>query len=477
MHLRTAPLVALASMVAIPLLAQSPDRSKPPVPGPVPSLKLPAIQRHTLTNGLPVWIVEMHQVPIVDISVIIKAGAAADPRGKYGTASYTAAMLDEGAGSRTALELAEAIDSLGATLTTSSTFDYSAIRLHTLTSKLDAALPILADVTIRPTFPASDMERLRTERVTGFVQLRDNPSALATAAFNRLLFGETHRYGTGAGGTEAATKAMVTADLREFHATFYHPGNAHILVVGDVSAATVLPRLEASLGGWQRRATATAASALVARAPSARQIVLVDKPGAAQSQIRIGTVGAERQRADYHAIVVANTLLGGSFSSRLNMNLREDKGYSYGASSAFQMRAAAGPFIAAAGVQTDKTVESLVEFFREFDRMGEPVPDDELTRARNLEALSFPGAFETTSAMAAQLIDMAVYDLPETFFNEYVSKIQAVSSRDVARIASAFMNAGTSLVVVVGDLAVIEQPIRAANLAPVSVVRVEDVLR
>lgn len=479
MHLgKTTLLVAALALAAAPLAAQAPDRSKPPAAGPVPALKLPPIQKRTLSNGLPVWVVEMHEVPVVDVSLIVSAGAAADPAGKFGLASYTAAMLDEGAGTRTALELADAIDALGASLTTSSSYDYSAVRLHALASKLDSALPILADVALRPTFPEADMNRLRGERLTGLIQLRDNASQLASAAFSRLLFGATHRYGTGVAGTETTNKAMTVADLRQFHAAHYQPRNAHLLVVGDVTAAAVLPRLERAFGTWKNGAAQPARAPFGAvAAPKARQIVLVDKPGAPQSQIRIGTIGVDRRTADYHAIDVANTLLGGSFSSRLNMNLREDKGYSYGASSSFQMRAAAGPFFAGAGVQTDKTTESLVEFFKELDGMSKPTPAEELTRARNLEALGFPGSFETTGSMAAQLIDLVVYGLPETFFNEYVPKIQAVTAADVERIGKTFMPSSTMLVVVVGDLSKIEKPIRDANLGPVSTVPADDVLK
>jgi zinc protease len=474
----TAALVGLTFTGAV-LFAQAPDRSKPPASGPVPALKVPAIQKRTLTNGLPVWIVEMHEVPVVDVSLIVKSGATSDPTGKFGVASYTSAMLDEGAGTRSALELADAIDALGASLTTSSSYDASFVRLHSLASKLDLALPIMADVALRPTFPATDMDRLRSERLTGLIQLKDNASQLATAAFGRLLYGPTHRFGTGAVGTEATNKSMTTADLRAFHAAHYQPRNSHLLVVGDVSTTAILPKLERAFGTWKNGAGAAPVKPALGAAapPKARQIVLVDKPGAPQSQIRVGTLGVDRRTADYHAIDVANTLLGGSFSSRLNMNLREDKGYSYGASSVFQMRLAPGPFYAAAGVQTDKTMESLVEFFKELDAMSKTAPAEELTRAKNLEALGFPGSFETTGDMAGQLADLVVYGLPETFFNEYVPKIQAVTAADVERIGKTFMQSSTLLVVVTGDLSKIEKPIRDANFGPVSVAKVDDLLK
>lgn len=465
-----------AALVGVPLLAQQPDRSKPPAPGPAPALKTPAIQKHTLSNGLPVWIVEMREVPVVDVSVIVRSGASADPADKPGVAHFTTAMLDEGAGNMNALELADAIDMLGASLTAGSSFDATTIRLHSLVSKLDAALPLLADVTLRPTFPRSDLERLRGERLTSLLQLRDNPSQLATAAFGRLLYG-AHRYGTSTMGTEATNKVISESDLRTFHATYFQPRNAHLLVVGDVSATSVLPKLEAAFAGWKNAGAIPAVRVAAAPAPSARHIYLVDKPGAAQSQIRVGGIGVARSTPDYHVLDVANTLLGGSFTSRLNQNLREDHGYSYGAGSQFAMRGTPGPFVALAGVQTDKTTESLTEFFKELARMSEPVPADELSRVRNLQALSFPGAFETTTAMASQLADLVIYQLPESVFDEYVPKIQAVTSAEVERAGRQYMQPSRLIVVVAGDLATIEKPIRAANFGPVTVVSADDVLK
>jgi predicted Zn-dependent peptidase len=469
--------VAVAFTAAFPSARQTPDRTRPPQPGPAPALKIPAIQKQTLSNGLPVWIVEMHEVPVVDVSVVVRSGAGADPAGRFGAAHYTAAMLDEGAGARMALELADAIEYLGASLSTSSTFDASFVRLHSLVSTLDAALPILGDVVLRPTFPQAEMDRLRSERLTSLLQVRDNPAQLASNAYVRLLYGAAHRYGTPVMGTETTNKAMTVDDLRQFHAAHYRPQNAHLLVVGDVTAASVLPALEKVFGGWKGGGAVPRPALPPAAPPQARQVYLVDKPGAPQSQIRVATIGVQRRTPDYFVIDVMNTILGGSFSSRLNQNLREEHGYSYGAASAFGMRLSPGPFVAQAGVQTDKTGESLVEFFKELDRMKTAVPEAELTRARNLQALGFPGSFETTSDMAGQLIDLIVYELPESFFNEYVPKVQAVASSDVSRAAGQYLQTDRMLVVIAGDLKTIEQPVRATGIAPVTVVSADEVLK
>ena len=456
---------------------QAPDRSKAPAPGPAPVLKVPAIERRTLTNGLRVWIVQMHEVPVVDVSVVVTSGAAADPAGKYGLASFTATMLDEGAGKYNALDLADAIEFLGASLTTGSSFDSSVMNLHTPASKLDQALPLLADVTLRPTFPQNEIDRIRKERLAALLQGRDNPAQVAAAGFARLVFGVGHRYGTPTMGTETSNTGIAADDLRGFYAANYQPQNAGLIVVGDITPASVLPKLEQAFGAWKNAGKLSKPTLAPVAQPTARQIYLIDKPGAAQSQIRIGGVGVPRMTPDYYILDVLNTMLGGSFSSRLNQNLREEHGYTYGAGSAFDMRAAAGPFYATAGVQTDKTVESLTEFFKELDGIRTPPPAAELTRVRNLLALGFPGEFETTSNMAGKLTELFVYGLEDSFFGEYVPKIEAVSATEIERASKQYIASDRFAVVVVGDLSKIEKPIRDANLGPVKVVSMDEVLR
>ncbi len=467
------------STLALPLSAQqAPDRSKPPAPGPASSLTLPPIQKHTLTNGLPVWIVNMPKVPVAQINLIVRAGAAVDPAGKYGLASFTAAMLDEGAGSRNALELADAIEFLGINISTGSSWDASTVGLFTPVSKLDDALPLLADVALHPTFSENEVERLRKERLTTLLQQKDNASALATQGFGRLVYGPRHRYGTGAMGNSVSNGEMTAAEIRSFHAQYFQPQNAHLLVVGDVQAATLLPKLEKTFGGWKNAGAAPTKPALPAATQhAAKQIYLIDRPGAAQSQIRIGWIGVPRSTPDYYVLEVMNTVLGGSFSSRLNQNLRERNGYSYGAGSVFDMRSTPGPFYASSGVQTDKTVESLREFFNELTAIQQPIPATELNRAKNYLALGFPAGFETTGSVAAQIGELIVYGLNETTFSEYVGKIQAISSADVSRASKQYVQPDKFAVIVVGDLSKIEAPIRAANLGPVRVVPVDEILK
>jgi len=345
-------------------------------------------------------------------------------------------------------------------------------------SKLPEALPLMADVALRPTFPAAELDRLRKERLTGLLQARDNVAALVQLAFPRLVFGPTHRYGTSANGLPATLESLTVDDLRAFYRAHFRPDNATLLVVGDLTPASALPMLEKAFGGWKSEGMAP----LVAEVPNApqlgkRQIYLVDKPEAAQSQIRIGWVGVPRSTPDFAVLEVLNTVLGGSFTSRLNQNLREKNGYAYGASSGFDMRLSAGPFVAAAGVQTDKTADALREFFNELNGMLTPVPAEELNKAKNYVALGFPGEFETTGDMARKLEELVIYNLPETTFSNFVPAVTAVTAADLQRAAARFIQPEKMAVVVVGDLKVIEGPIRALNLGPITHVTIDSLFR
>jgi zinc protease len=470
--------VLAAGLVAGASAEQRPDRSAPPALGPAPSLTLPPVQKLTLPSGLPVWIVEQHEVPLVQVNLVVRSGSSADPDGRFGLASLTAAMIDEGAGGRDALALADAFDMLGAQLTTTGSFDASAARLSVPVARLAEALPLLADVVMRPDFPAAELDRLREERLTQLLQARDDPSAIVQTAFPRLLFSPRHRYGTSAAGTEASVKALTVDDLRAFHAAHFRPDNAVLLVVGDITAAEVRPLLEKHFGAWRVGGTqAVPAAVSEAAQPDRRQVYLVDKPGAAQSQVRIGWVGVPRETPDYFPILVMNTVLGGSFTSRLNTNLRETHGYAYGAGSAFDMRRAPGPFFAAAGVQTDKTAEALTEFFVELNAIRAPLSAEEIDKARNYLALGFPRDFETTGDLARRLEELYVFDLPDDYFSQYVERVQAVTIEDVARVAKTHVQPERFIVVVVGDRSVIEAPVRALNLGPLTVVPLDDLFK
>jgi zinc protease len=470
-------ILGLASS-SVPAQTQArPDRSTPPKPGPPAALKLPPIQKQKLTNGLSVWLIEQHEVPVAQVNLIIGSGAAAEPAERQGTASLTAAMLDEGAGERGALEVADAVEFLGAQLTTASSFDLSAVRLSVPVARLAAALPLMADVAVRPTFPVNELERLRKERLTSLLQARDDPAEIVRVAFPRIVYGARHRYGISAVGTEASVRAITLDDLRTFYKSNYRPDNATLIVVGDVTPATVLPLLEQAFGAWHGEGPPQTRTTLVDPPQlTKRQIYLIDKPGAAQSQIRIGWIGVPRATRDYATLEVLNTMLGGSFTSRLNQNLREKNGYTYGAASVFDMRRSAGPFFATAGVQTDKTADALREFFNELNGIQKPIPADELDKAKNYVALSFPAEFETTGDLARKLEEMVVYGLPDDTFTSLVDQVSRVTGADIEKAAARYIQPDKFAVVIVGDRKVVEAGVRALNLGPLQVLAVDEVM-
>ena len=470
--------IVIAALFTAPVFAQqAPDRSKPPALGPLPALKLPPVEKRTLSNGLQVWIMGVHKVPTVHLGLTVRAGIAQDPPDKFGLASLTADMLDEGAGAGSALEIADAIDFLGGELSVTGSVDASYVDLHVTTARLAEALPIMADVLARPTFPEAELKRLREERLASILEIEDDPEQLIQVAFPRLVFGAKHRYGTPSFGTAASLKAITVADLKAFHAAHWRPGNAVLVVAGDVTANTIVPLLEKTLGAWKGAPVPAAAAAGDAAQQTARRVFLIDKPGAAQSQVRIGWIGVPRSTPDYFALRLLNTILGEAFTSRLNTNLREVHGYAYGAGSRFDMRLSAGPFYAAAGVQTDKTSEALKEFFNELARIHEPVPAAELEKAKNYLALQMPRNFETTRGTAAALAQTYLYNLPADYYATYADRVRAVTAADLKRVADQYIQPDKFAVVIVGDRKVIEPGIKALNLGPITVVESAEILK
>ena len=470
-------LCAVAVAVTGVAARQAPERSHPPAIGPAPSLKLPPVERRTLSNGLQVWVMGVHKVPTVHLELAVRAGVAADPPHKFGVASLTADMLDEGAGARSALEISDSIDFLGADLSTTGAVDASYVDLHVPVARLGDALSIMADVVARPTFPEAELKRLRDERIASLLETADDPSELVQAAFPRILFGKEHRYGTPVIGTAASLQGITVADLKAFHEAQYRPSNAVLVVAGDVTADLVIPMLERTLGGWKGGPAIKTTPAPTAPQLTARHVYLIDKPGAAQSQIRIGWIGVPRSTPDYFVLRVLNTILGEAFTSRLNNNLREVHGYAYGASSRFDMRLSAGMFYAAAGVQTDKTTEASKEFFNELTRIHQAVDAAELDKAKNYLALQLPRNFETTRSTANALAQAYVYDLPPDYYTAYADKVRAVTAEDVKRAADKYIQPDKFAVVIVGDRKVIEAGVKSLNLGPLSVVEPTEILK
>ncbi len=465
------------ALPAATLRAQVPDRNGPPALGPPPRLSLPPIQEDSLSNGLRLVLMEKHDVPLVQLNVIVFSGADREEPGKYGLAAMTADMMDEGAAGKTALELADEIDFLGARIRTSAGDHDLGVSLYTPLAKLDDALPLMADVLLRPDFPPEELDRKRRSALTSLLQFHDQPTAIAAVAFSQGLYGKDHPYGRPLMTDEASIRSFSVTDLQTFHDTWVRPDNAAVVVVGAVTMAEIKPKLEALFRGWLPGARSLPP---LTEPPTeqvhTRRVVLVDKPGAAQSVILMGRIGAARSTPDYYSIVVMNTVLGGSFTSRLNQDLREEKGYTYGASSSFAFNKWPGPFVAQSSVQTAVTSPALEEFFKQLRDIREPIPPEELDRAKNYEALGYPAAFQTVGGIAGQLTDMVLFDLPGDYFNRYVDRILAVGQDEALEAARKYVLPDAVLVVVVGDRSRIEAGVRALNLGPLEIKTPEDVL-
>jgi zinc protease len=431
----------------------------PPKPGADPKFSLPRVEKNKLSNGLEVWLVRQNELPIVSMNLVVKSGATGDPSGKSGLSSITASLLDDGTKTRSAVDISNAMQQIGARLGTGSGWDSSSVSVQTLTKNLDKALDIFSDVIVNPAFPNQELENLRRRMLVGLLQQRDNPNAIANTAYSTVLYGKNHPYG--ASPNEASVKAIAQTDIQRFYETFYRPNNATLIVVGDVSPNELLPKLEKAFANW-KAGEVPAVSAPPASARDKAMIYIVDKPGAAQSIISIGQVGVPRTTEDYFALQVMNSMLGGQFSSRVNMNLREEKGYTYGARTGFEWRRGTGPFTASAGVETAVTKESVAEFLKELRGIrGEiPVTPKELEYNKQSLIRRFPAGFETVDQIAGQLATAVIYNLPDTYFNDYISRINSISVEDVSRVANKYLDPSKMAIVIVGDRKLIEPGLR-----------------
>lgn len=449
--------------------AQELDRSVAPRVGSPRSLRLPEIQDYTLDNGLRVILVERSALPLVSLELQFRGGASAHGAEKAGLASLTADMVDEGTATRSALEIADAVDLLGASLGSSAGYDASQVRLSVLRSRFEEALELVADVVMRPSFPESELDRVKRERLARVVQRSDVPAALADDAFATVLYGGDHPYGVSLLGTEGTLGSLTRDDVVAFHGERYAPGQATLVVAGDVTREELDGMLASAFAGWEGRGVDP--GPVTAGAPDGtRTIYVVDKPGAAQSEVRVGRVGVARDTDAYYPLSVLNTVLGGSFTSRLNSKLREEKGYTYGAGSFFDMRRAAGPFEASAAVATAVTDSAVADFVEEMDRMlDEDVPSDELARARNYMALRLPQRFESLDDVVRRLSELAMYGIPLDFYGGYVDGVQQVDAGTVRSSARRYLGTGRMAIVIAGDRAAIEEPLKALGLGPVVV--------
>jgi zinc protease len=448
--------------------ADEPWRKDIPKAGPARPLQVAKPESVQLANGLTLILSTRKGLPVVSANVVVRTGSDANPANAPGLANFTVAMLDEGTATRNALQIADQVAQIGATLGTNSSMDASMITTRSLKKNFAAALDIAADVTLHPSFPADEIERQRTARLGQLVQQRENVNALAAKILAGVLYGEAHPYGHTELGTEAAVKAMTRDAMMAFWKQNFVPNNAALVVAGDITMAELRPLAEKAFGTWQRGAPVT--PALTTPATAAARVVVVDRAGAPQTQLRVVSIGAARSSPDFRALQVMNTALGGLFSSRINMNLREAHGYTYGASSGFSFRKAPGPFQVAAGVRTDVTAPAVTEIFKEIRGVIEaPLGADELKRAKDALANSIPGAFETSGDAAASLSNIYIYDLGLDYYSHYAEAVNAVTADQALAAAKKYLVPDKLIVVAVGDREKIEPELRKLSLGPVEI--------
>jgi zinc protease len=443
-------------------------RSVPPA-GAANARRLPEPTIFRLSNGLTVYHLERFDVPVVHARLIVNGGLAVNPGDSPGLADFAVASLEDGTASRSALAIADAFAQLGADFGASTARDASVLDVDSLAAQFPASLALLADIVQRPAFPADEIERARRSRRAAVIAAREDPASLADAAFRRALYGTSVGYGQTTLGTEASLSRIDGAMLRDFWQRWFRPDNAALVVVGAIDLATVRLLAEREFGAWSGTAAALPApvATLPAKATPAR-LVLVERAGVNQTELRVGRVAAARASPSYYALQLANEILGGGYSSRLNANLREAKGYAYGAFSRFDFGRLPAPFVAATAVRADATAPAVKEIDRELDRMRAGMPSRaEFAKARDGVRRSLPGAFETNGGIAGAFGSLFVYGLPRTYYATLTARFAAVTAADVLAVSKRFLDPAQMVVIGVGDPAALTSASEALGLTPV----------
>ena len=447
--------------------SKEPWRNTVPGPGPVAKAQLPTPKQFALPNGLTVYLVEAHHLPVVSANLVLRSGSGADPNDLPGLAGFTAAMLDEGTAKRDALQIANEIHALGASLNTGVQTDGSNASVRSLKQNAAASFSILSDVMLNPAFPDKEIDRVRNDRMTALMQQRDQPWPTAVRVMNASLFGPTHPYGHHQLGNEDALKKTTKADLQRFYQSTFGPKNAALIMVGDLTESEAKKLATDAFGSWKGDAVAAAVPAQGTMVNS--RVVIVDKPAANQTTLLAGQFGVKRSDPDYEKLDVMNTVLGGLFSSRINLNLREDKGYSYGAFSFVGQNRGVGPFMAGAAVRADATGASIQEILNEVTKLKESgITPAELVMAKDSMTRSLPANFETTFSTAGTIAQIYMYDLPIDYYQTLPSRVDAIQASDVLSVAKKYLVPERMVVVAVGDRASIEPQITKLNLGAIA---------
>jgi zinc protease len=449
------------------------DRSKLPEPGNPPDTKFPSLERTTLSNGLKIVLAQRPSIPQVRFDLLLDAGFAADQSGIPGTASLAMAMLDEGTTQRNALQISDQLALLGANLGTGSKLDVSSVSLEGLKENLDASLAIYADVILHPSFPRSDFERLKKQRLAQIQQEKADPVGLALRVFPGLLYGRGHAYAnpwTGS-GTEESTAKITREDLVRFHRAWFKPNHATLVVVGATTLAEIRPKLEHLFAGWEPGDVPAKSIGSVGQQP--RPVVyLIDRPGSLQSLIIAGNVAPPKSNPNEVTIQTMNGVLGGDFSSRVNMNLREDKHWAYGAYTFLRDARGQRPFVTYAPVQTDKTKEAVAELDKELRGIvkDRPIQPDELSRAQASLTLTLPGSWETMAVLSGAIGDIVTFGLDDRYYDTFAQKVRAQTISGVTAAAAEVVHPDQLVWVVVGDRSKIEPGLRELKLGEIRLI-------
>ncbi len=447
------------------------DRTKLPDLGPAPEVKFPELQRAQLKNGLKVILAERHSIPVINFNLIVDAGYAADQFTLPGVSKLAMEMIDEGTKKRTALQISEELALLGASLGTGSDLDVSYVNLSALKSKLNESLDIFADVILNPIFPEEDFNRLKAQTIAAIKREKVTPNSMALRVLPKILYGEGHAYSnpmTGS-GTEESVNQIMRDELIKFHQTWFKPNNSTLVIVGDITLDEILPILEKLFDEWKPGTVPIKNIGEVGHKVSS-QIYILDRPGSIQSLIFAGHIAPPTNDPDNLAIEMMNTIFGGAFTSRINMNLREDKHWSYGASSFLMGTRGQRPFIVYASVQTDKTKESMIEIKKELDGMltNNPPKEEELNKNKQNEILSLSGSWETMRAVLGSIVSIVKYNLPDDYYQQYPEKLRNLSLDDVRKATYKVLKPDQLVWVIVGDKAKIEKGIRELNYGEIN---------
>ncbi|PYU42485.1 MAG: peptidase M16 [Acidobacteria bacterium] len=446
------------------------DRSKEPGLGSAMSLNLPAMQKATLSNGLKIVLAERHSAPVVNFSLLVESGYASDPAGAPGTCSFAQRMLEEGTPTRDSLKISEELQALSAEFSAGANLDWATVNLNALKINVDQALEIYADLILHPAFPEKEFERLQKDRLAAIQREKVTPNSMALRVVPPLLYGKGHPYAGAfaSTGSESSVSKMTRQDLAKFHDTWYKPNKATLLIVGDTTLAEITPKLEKLFVSWK---PGEVAKRTIPTAPEPEKdvVYLIDRPGSGQSLIIAAQLAPPYNDPDEVSLDLVNDMFGGTFSSRINMNLREDKHWSYGVGSRLLPARGERPFFSVSPVQTDKTKESLAELVAEYNNIvgGKPISEAELKDEQSNATLGLPGSFETVQQLSGAYSTILEYNLPEDYYNTYTQKVLAITPDTANQVAKKYIQPRHLVWVVVGDMSKVETGIRELNVGEV----------